>query len=74
MEKTYLNGFTRNILLAKSDEILYVIVDGSSVHTYETMKNIWRKVKNREIELIEMLNIYMQNLQWIPDSIVGAYF
>lgn len=54
-EQTYLDGYNRNILLAKLDTFLYVIVNGSTVHTYDTAKNIWTQVTDLDVFSTQIL-------------------
>lgn len=43
-EKTYLSGKIEKIQLSTSNELLHVIVNSKTLHTYDTVKNVWLEV------------------------------
>lgn len=53
-ELTYLHESNGPILLAKSDEILYAIIRGSTIHGYDTKTNKWMKVTSHISEAMEL--------------------
>lgn len=44
VEKTSLSAEIGKVLLAKSNHLLHVIVDNATLHTYDTIKNVWLEV------------------------------